>query len=80
MPELTKNEKNFIFLLRSALANRMIDPAVLSADADGDAILRLAAEHKLYHMILSAMPAELLPASLNRRAALITQVAAQVAA
>lgn len=80
MPELTKNEKNFIFLLRSALANRMIDPAVLSADADGDAILRLAAEHKLYHMILSATPAELLPASLNRRAALITQVAAQVAA
>ena len=80
MPEVTKNEKNFILLLRSALANRTVEPAMLSDDADGDAILHLAAEHKLYHMILCAMPAELLPASLNRRAALITQVAAQVTA
>ena len=34
MPELTQNEQNFILLLRSALANRPIEPAALSADAD----------------------------------------------
>ncbi|MBQ4042584.1 MAG: nucleotidyltransferase family protein [Clostridia bacterium] len=80
MPELTPNEQNFILLLRSALANRPIEPAALSSDADSGTILRLAYDQKLYHMILSVLPEGVLPASPDRRTALISQIAAQVTA
>lgn len=77
MPELTKNEQYFIFLLRAALSNRTFDNA-FSADVDIASILHLAANHKLYHMILAAMPTELLTEPQNRRPALLNQVTAQV--
>lgn len=77
MPTLTSTEHNFILLLCSALADRT---AELPDAADINAILHLAADHKLYHMILSAMPAELLPDPQNRRMALLSQVTAQVTA
>lgn len=77
MPELTKNEQCFIFLLRAALSNRTFDNA-FSDDVDIASILHLAANHKLYHMILAAMPTELLTESQNRRPALLNQVTAQV--
>ena len=80
MPELTQNEQNFILLLRSALANRPIEPAALSADADSGSIMRLAYDQKLYHMILSVMPEGISPASPDRRTVLISQIASQVAA
>ena len=80
MPTLTPTEHNFILLLRSALKNQTAERGKLTADVDTDAILRLAAEHKLYHMILSAMPADLLPEPQNRRAALFGQITAQVTA
>lgn len=80
MPALTQTENNFILLLRSALADQTAESASLSDDADCGAILRLAAKHKLYHMILSAMPEEMLAAAEDRRTALIAQVAAQVTA
>lgn len=77
MPELTQNEQYFIFLLRTALSNRSFDSA-LSSDVDIASILYLAANHKLYHMILAAMPTELLPEPQKRRPALLNQVTAQV--
>ncbi len=77
MPELTSTQSNFILLLRSALANRT---ASLPLDADTTAILHLTANHKLYHMILSAMPTELLPEPQKRRPALLNQITAQVTA
>jgi hypothetical protein len=80
MPELTQNEQNFILLLRSALANRPIEPAALSADADNGSILRLAYDQKLYHMILSVMPEGISTASPDRRTVLISQIASQVTA
>ena len=122
MPELTRTENNFIFLLRAALADRVVEAREVSC-GDGDCavgvrqgtckggdcavgvrqgtceggdravdagesapgfdaqgVLRLAYEHKLWHMILSAMPQELLPENVNRRAELIGRVAAQVTA
>ena len=75
MPELTSTQSNFILLLRSALVNRT---ASLPLDADTTAILRLAADHKLHHMILAAMPLELLPEPQKRRPALLNQVTVQV--
>ena len=80
MPELTQNEQNFILLLRSALANRPIEPAALSADADSGSIMRLAYDQKLYHMILSVMPEGISTASPDRRTVLISQIASQVTA
>ncbi|MBQ7299152.1 MAG: nucleotidyltransferase family protein, partial [Clostridia bacterium] len=72
---LTSTQSNFILLLRSALVNRT---ASLPLDADTTAILRLAADHKLHHMILAAMPLELLPEPQKRRPALLNQVTVQV--
>ncbi len=80
MPELTQTEHNFILLLQSALANTTIDQCALPESIDTDAILHLAADHKLYHIILSAMPTALLPAPQNRRKILLGQIAAQVTA
>ena len=108
MPKLTRTENNFIFLLRAALADRVVeareivceggdcavgvrqgtckggDRAVDAGESalgfDAQGVLRLAYEHKLWHMILSAMPQELLPENVNRRAELIGRVAAQVTA
>lgn len=77
MSILTPTEHNFILLLRSTLANRT---AELPPNADINAILHLAADHKLYHMILSAMPTELLPEPQNRRVALLGQITAQITA
>lgn len=77
MPELPPTQSNFIRLLKSALANRT---ASLPPDADTTAILRLATDHKLQHMILSAMPEELLPEPQNRRGTLIQHIAGQIAA
>ena len=79
MPELTPNEQNFIYLLRSALVNRPIEPAVLTSDADSGSILRIACAQKLYHMILSVMPEGMLPAFPDRRTELISQIALQAA-
>ena len=108
MPKLTRTENNFIFLLRAALADRVVEAREIVCEGDdcavgvrqgtckgGDravdagesalgfdaqGVLRLAYEHKLWHMILSAMPQELLPENVNRRAELIGRVAAQVTA
>lgn len=77
MPELTPTQSNFILLLQSALANRT---ASLPPNADTTAILRLAADHKLQHMILSAMTEELLPEPQNRRGTLIQHIAGQITA
>jgi len=79
MSELTQTEQNFIHLLRSALADRSID-RTFPADNDIAPLLRLAANHKLYHMILSVLPQELLPAGINRRQELIGQLTAQIQA
>lgn len=75
MLDLTPTEHNFILLLRSALTDRT---AELPADADIESILHLAADHKLYHMILSAIPADRLPEPQNRRTALLGQITAQI--
>lgn len=77
MQELTQNEQHFIFLLRMALLDRSFERA-FSDNIDVASILHLAANHKLYHMILSAMPTELLPEPQNRRPALLGQITAQV--
>ncbi|MBR4962020.1 MAG: nucleotidyltransferase family protein [Clostridia bacterium] len=79
MSELTQTEQNFISLLRSALSDRPMECA-MSADADVVSILRLAANHKLYHMILSVLPEDVLPEGINRRRELIGQLTSQVQA
>ena len=78
MSKLTQTEYNFILLLRSALANRVAGADELEADIDVGGILRLAYNHKLRHMILSSLPAELLPEGIDRRGELIRRVASQV--
>lgn len=106
MPELTRTENNFIFLLRAALADRVVEAREIVCEGDdrvveareiaceGDdrvvdagecarefdarGILRLAYNHKLWHMILSAMPRELVPDGIDRRSELFRRVAAQV--
>ncbi len=45
---------------------------------DARAVLRLAYNHKLWHMILSAMPRGLIPGGIDRRSELFRRVAAQV--
>ena len=106
MPELTRTENNFIFLLRAALADRVVETREIACEDGGHAveareivcegddrvvdagefarefdargILRLAYNHKLWHMILSAMPRELVPDGIDRRSELFRRVAAQV--
>lgn len=108
MPELTRTENNFIFLLRAALADRVVDAreiayscddckaAAREIECEGDdrvveseeiasefdarAVLRLAYNHKLWHMVLSVMPRELVPEGIDVRAELFRRVAAQVTA
>jgi hypothetical protein len=75
---MSQIEKSFIRLLQAALAGRSADSGELAADVPVDEVLRLAAKHKLSHMILSAIPLELLPESADRRTALLGQVTAQV--
>ena len=79
MSELTQTEQNFILLLRSALTDRSID-RTFSVDTNIAPLLRLAYAHKLYHMILSVLPQELLPAGINRRQELIGQLTSQIQA
>ena len=78
MHELMPHEQNFILLLRSALSNQPIKPAMLSESADISSVLRLAYDQKLYHMILSVMPEASLPVSSDRRTALISQITFRV--
>jgi hypothetical protein len=83
MPELTRTENNFIFLLRAALAERAVEVREILPDGDASefdarGILRLAYSHKLWHMILSVMPRELIPEGIDRRSELFRRVAAQV--
>ena len=80
MMELTQIEYNFIVLLGAALENRMVVSNELSPDANMTEILRLSYKHKLYHMILSALPSELVPEGIDRRNNLLGCVATQVAA
>lgn len=76
MPELNPTQSHFLSLLQSAPANI---PASLPPDADTVAILRLAADHKLQHMILAAMPSERVPADIDRRSVLLSHIAGQAA-
>lgn len=78
MHELTQTEHNFIILLRASLAQRVARTDELETEADVDAIMRLGAAHKVSHMILSAIPAQLLPESSERRTAILGQVTSQV--
>ena len=78
MSEQMQTEHNFILLLHSAIANRTVEPDELPMETDISAILRLAAAHKLYHMILSVLPQECLPEPQKRRTILLSQINAQV--
>lgn len=78
MSKLTQTEYNFLLLLRSALADRVAEVGELTAGVEVNDILLLAYNHKLRHMILSAIPEELLPDNVDRRSELIHRVAAQV--
>lgn len=79
MPELTYNEQNFIFILRAALEDRIVDAEKLPCELDISAVMKLAYNHKLWHMLLSALPDELLPPEVDRRVELFRRVASQVA-
>ena len=76
MPELTQIQSTFLTILQSSLANTT---ASLLSETDTTAILRLASEHKLHYMLLSAIPAEILPNPQSRRSTLLQHVASQVA-
>lgn len=76
MPELTQIQSTFLTILQSSLANTT---ASLLSETDTTAILRLASEHKLQYMLLSAIPAEILPNPQSRRSTLLQHVASQVA-
>lgn len=77
MPELTQTEYHFLILLRSALVNRTAKKEELSDDFNINDVLRLAYHHKLWHMILSAIPKELLPNNIDCRAELFKRISAQ---
>ena len=78
MHALTQTENNFIVLLRAGLEDRVLKADELSEDVNVLGILRLAYSHKLWHMILSALPEELLPRGVDRRHELFRRVAAAV--
>lgn len=78
MLKLTQTEYDFLVLLRSALANGIAKKEELSPNPDASGILRLAYNHKLRHMILSAFPTELIPETVDRRIELFSRVSAQV--
>jgi hypothetical protein len=78
MMSLTPNEQNFILLLRAALSDSTEQKKALAPPIDVEGILRLAYEQKLWHMILAALPHQLLPKGLPCRHELIGHVAAQV--
>ena len=78
MTSLTPNEQNFILLLRAALSESTEQKKTLAPSVDVEGILRLAYEQKLWHMILAALPQQLLPEGRPCRLELIGHVAAQV--
>ena len=74
---LNQTERMLLMLLRSALQERTIDPAVLTEEMDWNGLLNLAAQHKLLPMIVSAIPTEYLPNARILKQTVIRQVVNQ---
>lgn len=75
--DLTRNEQTFLKILQAALRGAKAAPADLAADMDWNWLIRMAVQHKLLPMIVSALPAELLPNARTLKQNVLRQVGAQ---
>lgn len=74
---MTQNDQTFLHILGGALRGCRVSTDDLPADTDWDAVSRLAVQHKLLPMLLSALPLEDIPQMLARKGTVLRQVVSQ---